>query len=145
MASMNKCIFIGNVTSDVDNRVCKTGLQIASFSIAVNEKGKQGDVTTFINIKVFGKLAEICKQYLAKGSSVLIEGKYRIDTWEDKKNNTKRYNPYISADNIQFLSSRQAFANRPADIPNNETAQSKYPPSEIYSEPDEDMDDVVPF
>lgn len=151
MASMNKIIMIGNLTSEVDNRVCRTGLNVATFNIAINEKNKNGDVTTFVNIKCFGKVAEICSQYLNKGSAVLIEGKYRTETWEDRKTGTKRYSNYILAEAVQFIGGRQNSSEKAIETKNTGfcnspiAPQSKYSPDDMDFSPPDDDSDVVPF
>ena len=107
MASVNRCIFIGNLTRDVDIKYMASGDAVANFSIACNEnyKDKAGvkvEKVEYVNISTFKKLAEICGEYLKKGSSVYIEGKLQTRKWQDKEGKD-RYTTEIIADRMQML------------------------------------------
>ena len=84
----NKWIGTGNLTKDVETSFTKDGTCIARFSIACNERwtdratGEKKESVEYVNLTAFGKLGEICQQYLAKGKKVYIEGKLKTDTWE---------------------------------------------------------------
>lgn len=108
MASINKVILIGNLGKDPETRYTKSGVANTTFQIATSEKfkNKQGGIkehTEWHRIVTWGKLAEICKEYLPKGSSVYIEGKLQTRSWDDK-NGIKRYVTEIIAQSVQFLS-----------------------------------------
>ena len=106
MASVNKCIFIGNLTRDPEVRYGKSGDAITSFSIACNEtwKGKDGqkqEKVEYVNITAFGKLGEICGEYLNKGKQVYIEGRMQTDKYE--KDGRDVYSTKIIANNMTML------------------------------------------
>jgi single-strand DNA-binding protein len=107
MASLNKAILIGALGKDPETRYSPDGSAVCSFSLATNEKwkskdGEKKESTEWHRISTFGKLAEICGQYLKKGSSVYIEGKINTRKWKDKDGN-ERYTTQIIADTMQML------------------------------------------
>ncbi len=109
MASYNKVIMIGNLTRDPDVKQLSSGQSVCRFSIASNRpyKNRQTGAVTqevcFIDIDVWGQQADICKQYLNKGKSVLVEGRLKLDSWQDAEGN-KRSKHSIVADRVTFLS-----------------------------------------
>ena len=107
MASVNKCIFIGNLTKDPEIRYSPSGDGIANFSIAVNESwkdknGQKQERVEFVNVVAYRKLAEIIGEYLRKGASVYIEGKMQTRKWQTK-DGQDRYTTEIIADKMQML------------------------------------------
>jgi single-strand DNA-binding protein len=105
--SVNKVILIGNLGKDPELRFTQTGSAVANFSIATSEQwndrdGKRQERTEWHNIVVWGKQAESCGQYLAKGRQVYVEGSIRTRSYDDKTG-TKRYVTEIVAQRIQFL------------------------------------------
>jgi len=108
MASLNKVMLIGNLGKDPEVRYTTSGQGVASFSIATTEKykNKSGDweeKTEWHNIVLWGKLAEIAKDYLSKGKTVFIEGRLQTRKWQDK-DGRDRYNTEIIGDRMQMLS-----------------------------------------
>ncbi|MEK6814087.1 MAG: single-stranded DNA-binding protein [Nitrospirota bacterium] len=107
MASYNKVILMGNLTRDPEVRFTPQGTPVANFSVAVNRKYKQGDELKeevgFFDVVVFGKQAENCGQYLAKGRSVLVEGRLQQRRWETD-DGQKRSKVEVVAQSVQFLS-----------------------------------------
>jgi single-strand DNA-binding protein len=106
---MNTCTFIGNLGKDPEAKYTDSGLAISSFSIAVteNRKDKEGNKiseTEWVNITAFGKLADICNEYLVKGKQVYISGKMKTDKYE--KDGTTRYSTKIIAREMQMLGSK---------------------------------------
>ena len=106
-ASVNKVILIGNLGSDPEVRYTPSGQAVANFNIATNEswKGKDGqdqERTEWHKIVVWGKLAEICGEYLGKGRTVYVEGRLQTREWADKEGH-KRYTTEIVANTVQFL------------------------------------------
>lgn len=92
---MNKTFLMGNLTRDPEIKYAPSGTAITEFGIAVSEKFKGADQkwqerTEFVDCTLFGKSAENFCQYMAKGRKVVIEGKLRLDTWEDKQSGQKR-------------------------------------------------------
>jgi single-strand DNA-binding protein len=97
--SLNKCLFIGNLTADPEIRTIPNGEQVANFTIALNEryKAKDGNVVEnveYVRIALYRRLAEIAGQYLHKGSQVYIEGRLKTRKWQDN-NGQDRYTTEI--------------------------------------------------
>ncbi len=103
---VNKAILIGNLGKDPEIRYTQSGTAVGNFSLATTERRKQGeewvDHTEWHNIVVFGRQADLCNQYLQKGSSVYIEGRIQTRKWQDKEGNN-RYSTEIVVNDIQFL------------------------------------------
>ena len=115
MASVNKVILVGNLGKDPEVRFTKGGQAVANFSIATSEKwtGKDGNKeerTEWHNIVAWGKLGEICGEYLSKGKQIYIEGKLQTQNWEDNDGNM-RYKTEIVASNMTMLSGTTGGAN----------------------------------
>ncbi len=107
MASVNKVILIGNLGTDPELRYTSSGTPVANFSLATHEQwttrdGEKEERTEWHRIVAWGKLAEICNQYLHKGSQVYIEGKIRSRSWEDREGQ-KRFTTEIIALGMQML------------------------------------------
>jgi len=98
---MNKVIVTGNLCRDIELRYIPDGTAVGSFSIAVNEKYKDKETTSFFNVTVWGKQAENCAKYIGKGSKVLIEGNLKQDTWE--KDGQKHQMVKINAQRVEFI------------------------------------------
>lgn len=123
MAGVNKVILIGNLGADPEVKYLNNGTTVANFRMATSENrtspsGEKTTVTEWHRIVAFGKLAEICKQYLSKGKQVYIEGRLRTRSWEDKDGN-RRWTTEITANQMQMLGSPSdsASAERYADLP----------------------------
>lgn len=110
MASVNKVILVGNLGRDPESRFLPDGGAVCNFSIATTDKwkdksGEQQERTEWHRIATFNKLAEICGEYLKKGSQVYIEGRLQTRKWQDK-DGQERYTTEIVADRMQMLGSR---------------------------------------
>ena len=110
MASLNKIFLIGNLGRDPEVRMAGE-IKIANFSIAVTEKFKAKDGTNqerteWVNIVFWGRQAEICEQYLKKGSPVYIEGKLETRSWDDKTSGEKKYKTEVRGVVLQMLGSK---------------------------------------
>ncbi len=111
MASVNKVIVIGNLGRDPELRYTQSGQAVANFSVATTERfgGKDGsepqERTEWHRIVTWGKTAENCAQYLAKGRQVYVEGSLQTRDWEDREGN-KRHTTEIRAQRVQFLGTR---------------------------------------
>jgi single-strand DNA-binding protein len=110
MASFNKVILVGNLTRDPELRYTPKGLAIAKLGLAVNrtwksETGEAKEEVTFVDIDAFGKQAETIGQYLKKGRPILIEGRLRLDQWDDKQTGQKRSRLGVVLESFQFLDS----------------------------------------
>lgn len=131
MASLNRVLLIGNLTRDPELRYIPSGSAVATFTLAVNrvyktQTGEKKEQVSFIRIVVWGRRAEVCGEYLAKGSPVFIEGRLQSRDWETQ-DGQKRNTVEVVADNVQFLRSGerqgaasaagQAKATVPANLP----------------------------
>lgn len=112
MASYNRVIMIGNLTRDPEYKQLTSGQAVCRLGIASNRQfknkqtGSMVQEVCFIDIDVWGPQAESCNQYLAKGRSILVEGRLKLDSWQDPDGN-KRSKHSIVADRITFLASAQ--------------------------------------
>jgi single-strand DNA-binding protein len=116
MAGVNKVILIGNLGADPEMRYTASGMAVAKFRIATTErfKDRQGNLqerTEWHRVTAWGKLAEICGQYLSKGKQVYIEGRIRSDTWEQE--GVKRYSYEIIANTMQMLGQARGLEREP--------------------------------
>ena len=109
---LNKAILIGNLGRDPEMRYTQSGLAVANFNIATsetwtNKEGEKETRTEWHRIVAFGKLGEICGEYLAKGRQVYIEGRIQTRDWEDREG-VKRYTTEIVASQMIMLGSRDS-------------------------------------
>ena len=107
MASLNKVFLIGNLTRDPELRYVPSGSAVATFTVAVNrvyktQSGEKKEQVSFIRIVVWGRRAEVCGEYLSKGSPLFVEGRLQSRDWE-AQDGQKRNTIEVIADNIQFL------------------------------------------
>lgn len=110
MANFNKVILVGNLTRDPELRYTPKGTAIAKLGLAVNrvwtnEAGEKKEEVTFVDIDVFGRTAENVGQYMRKGRPILIEGRLRLDQWDDKQTGQKKSKLGVVAETVQFLGS----------------------------------------
>jgi single-strand DNA-binding protein len=108
MASFNKVILVGNLTRDPELRYTPKGLAIAKIGLAVNrnwtsESGEKKEEVTFVDVDAFGRQAETLAQYMKKGSPILVEGRLRLDQWDDKQTGQKRSKLGVVVEGFQFL------------------------------------------
>lgn len=152
MASFNKVILAGNLTRDPELRYTPKGLAIAKLGIAVNrtwktETGESKEEVTFVDVDAFGKQAEVLGQYLKKGRPILIEGRLRLDQWDDKQTGQKRSRLGVVLEGFSFLDSGnrgEAGANRSPAAPAAPAAAADVPPPP-QAEPAAPEEDDVPF
>lgn len=100
--SINQVILMGRLTRDPEQRTTSTGKTIASFGIAV-DRGGQDDTADFFNVTAWEKLGELVVQYLAKGRRVLVQGRLRQDSWDDKETGKKQSRIEVVATDVTFL------------------------------------------
>ena len=118
MTTLNQCQFIGNVGLTPEVRYSQSGDAICSFSIAVNETwrdkttGEKKESTEWVRIVAYRKLAEICGEYLKKGTTIWVQGKMKTRKWQDQ-NGQDRYTTEIIADQMQMLGSRDDGGQQP--------------------------------
>jgi single-strand DNA-binding protein len=113
MAHLNKVMLLGNLTRDPELRATPKGVSVAQFGLAVNrvyktEDGETREETTFLDLEAWGRQAEAIARYLSKGSTCLVEGRLRLDSWEDKTSGEKRSRLRVVTENVQFLDRRTA-------------------------------------
>jgi single-strand DNA-binding protein len=105
MASFNRVILVGNITRDIELRYTQGGTAVTELGIAVNDRVKRNnewiDETTFVDVTLWGRTAEVASEYLGKGSSILIEGRLKLDSWEQE--GQKRSKLRVVADRMQML------------------------------------------
>lgn len=142
MSDLNQWSGIGRLGKDVELRVTPAGDSVASFSIACDWKTKTKGGVEWVNISVFGKLAELCGQYIGKGSQVFVQGRLQTDKYEDKSGVTK-YSTRIAADTVQFLGSARE-VDAPIKHDSRNVAATKTPDNP-YRTPFDDMPDDLPF
>lgn len=131
--SINQVILMGRLTRDPEQRTTTTGKVIANFSIAV-DRGGQDDAADFFEITAWEKLGELVMQYLGKGRRVLVQGRLRQDSWDDKETGKKRSRVEVTATDVTFL-----------DGPNGDNAggPSSSAPRSTSSSKTSKSDDVV--
>jgi len=112
MANFNKVILAGNLTRDPELRYTPKGLAIAKIGLAISRKwrseaGEMKEEVTFVDVDAFGKTAETIGQYLKKGRPILVEGRLRYETWDDKSTGAKRSKLGVVMDSFQFIDSNR--------------------------------------
>ena len=122
MANFNKVILMGNLTRDPELRYTPKGMAIAKLGLAVNrvwttETGEKKEEVTFVDVDVFGRTAENIGQYMRKGRPILIEGRLRLDQWDDKQTGQKRSKLGVVAETVQFLGSPRALPRAARPLP----------------------------
>jgi single-strand DNA-binding protein len=108
MANLNKVMLIGNLTRDPELRYTPKGTAVADIALAINrvwnnEQNVRQEETTFVDITLWGRQAELAQQYLTKGRGAYIEGRLQMDTWDDKQTGQKRSKLKVVAESLQFL------------------------------------------
>ncbi len=108
MANFNKVMLMGNVTRDIELRYTPKGTAVADVGLAVNrvrsgENGERIEETTFVDITLWGRTAEVAHQYSGKGKPLFVEGRLHMDSWDDKTSGQKRTKLKVVADNIQLM------------------------------------------
>ena len=111
MASLNKVFLLGNLTRDPDLRGFSNGQNVCDLGLAVSRRfmsnGQEQEETCFVDVVVWGKAAANCRQYLSKGSQVMVEGRLQLDSWEDRNGGGRRTKLRVVAENIQFMNRRR--------------------------------------
>lgn len=126
-ASLNKAFLMGNLTRDPELRYVPSGTAVATFTVAMNrvyksQTGEKKEETSFVRVVVWGRRAEVCGEYLSKGSPVFVEGRLQSRSWETQ-DGQKRSTIEVIADNVQFL--------RGAAKQQGAAAKGEVPPEEV--------------
>jgi len=153
MANFNKVILIGNLTRDPELRYTPKGTAIAKIGLAINrtwktETGETKEEVTFVDIDAFGRQAETLGQYMKKGRPIMIEGRLKLDTWDDKQTNQKRSRLGVVMETFQFLDFNKSAEGMGAPQPpksrqpQSPGGDTEPPPPDAAPSPEEDD---VPF
>ncbi len=149
MASYNRVILVGNLTQDPELRYISTGTAVTDLRLAVNDRrrnaeGQWVDETTFVDVTLWARQAEVACQYLSKGSSVLIEGRLKLDTWETQ-DGQKRSKLRVVGERMQMLGSPRRESGAAPSGGGGDAYQESYSPSNEEAAPAPPADDDIPF
>ncbi|HEY6841391.1 MAG: single-strand DNA-binding protein [Verrucomicrobiota bacterium] len=154
MANLNRVLLIGNLTRDPELRYTPKGTAVTEIGLAINriysgEDGEKKEETTFVDVTLWARQAEVAGQYLKKGRPVFIEGRLQLDTWDDKQTGQKRSRLRVVAENLQLLGSRPEgeSSSAPSSYPRRTPSASTPPPARPEPrDPDLDAEpDDIPF
>ena len=158
MPNLNKVMLMGNLTRDPEIKYTPKGTAIANFGIAVNrtytpEGGEKREEVTFIDLEAFGRTAEIIGEYFKKGRPIFIEGRLKLDQWDDKTSGKKMSKLRVVVDSFEFLGSREGGGGGEGSAPSGEARSSapqqrRAPAAAPRPPADPDLDvqaDDVPF
>ncbi|MDY5583197.1 single-stranded DNA-binding protein [Opitutia bacterium KCR 482] len=154
MSSFNKVILMGNLTRDPELRQTQNGTSVCRFAIAVNrsfnsQDGSLRDETCFVEIDCFGKSAENIARFFTKGKPILVEGRLRQDTWEDKQTGQKRTKLMVVLERFEFVGGRDSGGNGGYDAeysaPQPRGGARQAPRQQRAPSNDDIEDDDVPF
>lgn len=156
MANLNKVFLIGRLTRDPELRRTQSGSSVSEFRIAVNRlftvDSERREETCYVDIRVWGRRAEICHDYLKKGSQIFVEGRLVLDEWTTNEGQ-KRSKLRVVAENFQFLDDNRKDGKRP-EIPDEEKeASDDFLDNDLQettslddrSTENTDFDDGIPF
>ena len=153
MASFNRVVLVGNVTRDIELRYIQSGMAVTDLGMAINDRRKSNtgewvEDTTYVDVTLWGRTAEVASEYLGKGSPVLIEGRLKFDQWET--DGQKRSKLRVVGEKMQMLGARGGGGggasggstphSRPQ--PNTEYSEAAAPAQEPAAPP---QDDDIPF
>jgi single-strand DNA-binding protein len=156
MASFNRVILVGNLTRDPELRYIPSGTAVSEIGLAINDRYKNSsgewvEETTFVDVTLWGRTAEVANEYLSKGSPVLVEGRLKLHTWE--QDGQKRSKLRVTCDRMQMLGGRgeggSGGAGRGTRSPQRQAAAPEGGSSDDYSSRDFDAggggDADIPF
>jgi single-strand DNA-binding protein len=157
MANVNKVILIGNVTRDPEVKFTSKGSAVTDVSLAINrnytlDNGEKREEVTYVDVELWGRLAEIAGEYAKKGRPVYIEGRLRLDSWEDKASGQKRSRLKVVGESLQLLGGRPGSGGGAGHGGDPEMSEQPAPrrsapaPSRPAAPaPSQDEDDDIPF
>ena len=159
MANFNKVFLMGNLTRDPEVRYTPKGTAIATIGLAVNrvwttESGEKKEEVTFVDVDVWGRQAETIGQYMSKGRPIFIEGRLKLDQWDDKESGQKRSKMKVVCESFQFLGAPKGNAEfsdaapseeRPQRPANRATRPAAPAKPEEEAPPAAQSDDNIPF
>jgi single-strand DNA-binding protein len=146
--SVNKVILVGNLGANPEMRFTQGGQAVANLRIATSERwtdksGQKQETTEWHRVVAFGKLAEICGQYLTKGRQIYVEGRIQTRQWQDQQGQ-KRYSTEIVMQNMQMLGNR-AGGGAPGDRAHDDMGATVPPADDAFADSGAGMDDDIPF
>ena len=159
MANLNKVFLMGNLTADPELRYTPKGTAVTDIRLAINryyagDNSERQEETTFVDVTLWNRQAEVAGNYLSKGRGVFVEGRLQLDSWEDKASGQKRTKLRVIGENIQLFprggdSSDMGAAPRSSNYGQSQAPQN-YNPSPMPSNQQQsndfgDMDDEIPF
>lgn len=136
MASFNKVILVGNLTRDPDVKYTNGGTAVCEVGLAVNRtwfdksSNQKKEEVTFVDCTLWGRTAEVAGEYLAKGNSVLIEGRLQTDSWEDKETGKRRTKLKVVAEHMTMLGNRSRNGDDQTDGHEDRGEESQVQPGE---------------
>ena len=154
MANFNRVILAGNLTRDPELRYTPKGVAIAKITLAINrtwksETGEQKEEVTFVDVDAFGRQAEVVGQYMKKGRPFLVEGRLKLDQWEDKNTHQKQSKLKVVLEGFSFIDSKGGDSGAPSDAPRARPAAAPTAaaeaPASAEPEASEPEQDDVPF
>jgi single-strand DNA-binding protein len=153
MASFNKVILAGNLTRDPELRYTPKGTAVAAITLAVNrtwksETGESKEEVSFVDVDVWGRQAEVIAQYMRKGRPLLVEGRLKQDTWEDKNTHQKQSKLKVVLESFSFIDSNRSEGGAPpSDAPRRPAAGAPASPAKPAETPEGEgpEEDDVPF
>ncbi len=151
MANFNRVILAGNLTRDPELRYTPKGVAIAKITLAINrtwktETGETKEEVTFVDVDAFGRQAEVVGQYMKKGRPFLVEGRLKLDQWEDKNTHQKQSKLKVVLEGFSFIDSNRGDSAAPAGArPAAAPAPAAETPPPAEPEAPEPEQDDVPF
>jgi single-strand DNA-binding protein len=151
MASFNKVIIAGNLTRDPELRYTPKGTAVARITLAVNrtyqaEGGEKKEEVSFVDVDVWGRQAEVIGQYMKKGRPLLVEGRLKQDSWEDKNTKQKQSKLKVVLESFSFIDGNKGDGGGGAsEAPRSRPAAASSAPSAEPAESEAPSDDDVPF
>ena len=152
MANFNRVILAGNLTRDPELRYTPKGTAIAKIGLAINrtwktDTGETKEEVTFVNVDAFGRQAEVIAQYMKKGRPFLVEGRLKLDQWEDKNTHQKQSKLKVVLEGFSFIDSRPADSSAAPTGPRPAAAAAAPADAPAPAEPEaaEPEQDDVPF
>lgn len=145
MASLNKVLIIGHLGKDPESRFLPSGAAVCNFSVATTEgwkdkkTGEKQEKTEWHNIVAHGRTAEVCGEYLKKGSKVYIEGRLQTRKWQDKQTGADRYTTEIVADQMQMLGGKQESRQESAPAQQRQAPAQSARPANSFDEFESDL------
>lgn len=156
MPSYNKVLLMGNITRDIELKHTPSNMAVAQIGLAMNRRfktkeGETKDEVTFVDCEAWGRTAEVMQQYLSKGKPVFIEGRLKLDTWQDKDGGGNRSKLKVVIESFEFIDSKSgggsATAPEYAEAPAGRSASPSAKSQPAYTGPQHEPlgDDEIPF